>query len=820
MPEILETVPLLERIDTSRLIDEEHGRIERTLGLEWNSKSDSFRYRISLPETAATRRGILSSVSSIFDPLGIICPMTLPAKMILQRLCEKAIGWDEALPPEERSAWQLWVNAVQKIRNIEIPRCFRGKDYELDCRLQLHIFCDASHVGYGAAAYIRVQSRTQPTYCILLFAKARVAPLKKITIPRLELTAAVLGIKIFEIIKRNMNENCETIHFWTDSKTVLYYINNSSRRFSSFVANRLTTIHQSSRPSQWNHVSSADNVADLASRGTLNPDKIQLWFRGPNFLCQPESTWSSCTENIEMTTDVELKRSEAKVHMVSHNSCLTSLFLRYGEWIALLKGISWIKRFKQYIVMKKQDPSCVNLNRGPLTINELRDATRDIIRLIQLEQFPREFRLLRSKISSDNGVASPRNSQLRNLCPILLDGLLCVGGRLNYTNYPQSVKHPPILPKKHWVTQLVIRYYHVIEGHCGLSQVLAAVRRHFWIIQGGAAVKSVIGRCLDCRRRLATTCQQLMAPVPVVRAEVGWYPFRFVGLDYFGPFLVKRGRTTEKRYGCMFTCLQTRAVHLEVAHSLSTDAFIMTLIRFVGRRGRPEEIYSDNGTNFVGAVKELRESLCRVDQRRVNERMLERGVQWHFQPPASSHRGGVWERMIRSARRILNALSNEQILSDETLLTLMVEAERIMNDRPLVPLTSDSQDQCALCPSQILLLRGNPGVLETDEWRVTYGKAWKKAMYLAGVFWGRWVREYLPLLQKRQKWLLKSRNLQKGDVVLIVNESTPRSRWPLGVIEQAQLSQDGFVRSVTIRTKEGIVERDIRKVCLLEGVMP
>ena len=215
----------------------------------------------------------------------------------------------------------------------------------------------------------------------------------------------------------------------------------------------------------------------------------------------------------------------------------------------------------------------------------------------------------------------------------------------------------------------------------------------------------------------------------------------------------------KKRYGCIFTCLQMRAVHIEVSYSLSTDSFNMTLLSFMSRRGAPSEIFSDNGTNFVGAQRELKNLMENWSSDKIADRLLQRGVQWHFNPPHASHRGGIWEIMVRSVRRVLLSVCDEQPMTDEILLTFLTESERIVNGRPLVPLTSDCRDLPVLTPNDLLILRANPRDIPTDSLRDRMVRQWRQANYLASVFWKRWIREYLPLLQQRQKWITRERNL-------------------------------------------------------------
>jgi len=324
---------------------------------------------------------------------------------------------------------------------------------------------------------------------------------------------------------------------------------------------------------------------------------------------------------------------------------------------------------------------------------------------------------------------------------------------------------------------------------------------------------------MNCRKQNARPGEQIMAPLPSARVAPSDPPFTHVGVDYFGPLFVKQGRSQVKRYGCLFTCLTMRAVHIEVAHTLEADSFICAYQRFVSRRGKPKEMYSDNGTNFTGAERELREALERLDQTKIYNGLRSEDVQWSFNPPEASHQGGIWERMIRSVRKILGVLSKEQLVNDETLSTLLCEVERILNDRPLTSLSDHPDDPEPLTPNKLLLLRSNsclpPDVFKR---RDKYSKRWRQAQCLADSFWKRWMKDYLPALQTRQKWNVPRRNFAVGDLVLVVDEKTPRGRWPMGLIEEVFPDSNGYVRSVKVKTATSVYRRDIRKLCLLEGV--
>lgn len=333
-------------------------------------------------------------------------------------------------------------------------------------------------------------------------------------------------------------------------------------------------------------------------------------------------------------------------------------------------------------------------------------------------------------------------------------------------------------------------------------------------------MKKSLDDCVNCKRRQAPVGQQKMADLPEDRVTPDKPPFTFVGVDCFGPFLVRRGRSMVKRYGVLFTCLTLRAIHIEVIHSLDTDSYVNTMRRFIVRRGDPEEMRSDNGSNFVSAERELREEIAKWNQQKIYQFLVQRNVEWVFNPPAGSHHGGVWERYIRTVRKLMRSLMKEQTLDDEGLATLMCEVESIVNRRPISKVSDDPKDMEALTPNHLLLLRSGPtlppGVFRKED---TYSRRrWRQAQYLADVFWRRWVREYLPALQQRQKWINRQRNFAEGDIVLVVDDSAPRNSWPLGrILETQGNSRDGCVRRVKVKTRASVLVRPIDKIVLLEA---
>ena len=282
--------------------------------------------------------------------------------------------------------------------------------------------------------------------------------------------------------------------------------------------------------------------------------------------------------------------------------------------------------------------------------------------------------------------------------------------------------------------------------------------------------------------------------------------------DYFGPLLVKERRSTVKRYGCLFTCIVTRAVHLEVAHSLETDSFIMALRRMMARRGKPRNIYSDNGINFVGAERELKECLDRMEQAKISDTLSQDGIQWFFNPPSAPHFGGVWERLVKSAKKALKITLNGQLVNDEALLTFIAETESLLNSRPLTHVSVDPQDLEAISPNHFLIGRNSPNVPPDvfDERDLCSRKRWRQAQTLTDHFWRRWLREYVPALTERKKWRTRSQtDVQIGDLVLVVEDNLPRGKWNLGQVVKTFPGNDGLIRTVEVQTKQGTFKRPV-----------
>lgn len=769
---------------------------ERALGLLWNTETDCFQFEIGISQKPSTRRGLLSIVSSVYDPLGFVSPFILGGKRLFQELCRQGLGWDDPMPQEIEEQWGRWLADLPTLKSLHIPRCLQPPDFDI-ATAQLHHFADASEYAYGAVSYIRLVSSSGQVHCTFMLSKARLAPLKSTTIPRLELAAAVEAVKLDQTLQRELQIPILDSVFWSDSMIVMWYLQNEEKRFQTYVANRVSLIREHSTPQQWRHIPSELNPADDASRGLSAQEIVQTprWIQGPEFLFEPPRAWPQqpdfkCSD---LEAKAEIKHSPKAYTTVPTVDTIGQLLQQYSSWYRLKKAVAWILRFKNHLMGQT--------STGNLSLTEVQEAEQAILAHVQKNM-------------------SPEDNNLKKLMPYRSqEGILCVGGRLSKSSLPADSKHPWILPTHHHVTTLIIRHYHTLTGHAGSERILADTREKYWIIKGRVAVRKVLSRCITCKKLRARPEPQLMADLPPDRLTPA-PPFSRVGIDYFGPFMVKRARSELKRYGCVFTCLVTRAIHIEVAQSMDTDAFINALQRFIARRGEPRLIRSDNGTNFVGAQLELQRALKEWNQAKIQDFLHQRDIEWVFNPPAASHMGGVWERQIRTIRNILRGLANQQMLDDEALTTLMCLAESIVNSRPITKVSDDARDPTPLTPNHLLLLRSGPtlppGLFVKQD---MYKRRWRQVQYLADIFWKRWLAEYLPALQERQKWLVPKRNLQKGDLVMILYENTPRQQWPLGLIVHTHPGSDGYVRSVSVKTQSGIYDRPVDKICLLEGTM-
>ncbi|XP_043212326.1 uncharacterized protein LOC122376502, partial [Amphibalanus amphitrite] len=509
---VLESIPREKRAQPELDLTEAELPTQGALGVVWDAEKDSLSFRFRDSSVPMTKRGGLQRTASISDPLGIAAPFVIRAKMFMQQLWTKQLDWDD----------------------------------ELD---------HSTH------------------HCSFIMSKTRVAPLKRLSIVRLELQAAVLAVRLVDALQKEIPDQVKKVTYWSDSRVVLQYISNESRRFHTFVSNRVAEIHDLSDKGQWRHCPGRLNPADLCSRGETVKELADnpLWLSGPDFLRGDEEGWPEQLHVQKLAEeDVEVKVGAFATVTVRDPKAALPTPSKFSSWTKYKRTVAWILRFLRNSKLKGEQKRQRNL--GPLTVSELHDAEKTILQMVQAEAYRAELHQLQA------------------------------GQQLN---------------KKSGIADL------------------------------------------------------------------------FVGIDYFGPLTVRRFRKTEKRYGLLVTCLATRAIHLEVSNSLDTDSFLMAFRRFVARRGRPKKVFSDNGTNLKSGERELREALTQWNQQKISDELSQQQIEWCFNPPAASHMGGIWERMIGAVKRALSVVLGGEVTTDEVLSTVFCEIESMINSRPLTHVTDD-----------------------------------------------------------------------------------------------------------------------------------
>ncbi|XP_047540908.1 uncharacterized protein LOC125073870 [Vanessa atalanta] len=578
------------KVSTVKSLTIESDGMMKVLGIKWNRLTDNFEYVVNLTDTKEpiTKRTVLSDIARLYDPIGWISPVVITAKIFIQKLWKEHLEWDDKLPKKLLLEWLHYKDELRNIKNILIPRwlgCTKK------CKLELHAFSDASHMAYAAVVYLRVIDEHNNVYVNLVTAKTKVAPIEKeVSIPRLELCGATLAAKLLHEVSQVMEIPKSDMFAWTDSTVVLAWLRGPVNRWVTYVSNRVSHILTIMNFEQWAHVPTNVNPADCASRG-LKPmalNNYDLWWHGPDFLSE---------FNIKVTKPEVIDTNEeerVKSFMVMEKQ-VTFEWVKFSELNKLLRVISLCRRFLKVRLPfeKRKEFSKV------VTPDEIEQSLKLCIKQAQEYEFEEEIRSLKTK-----GCVAKR-SLLYTLCPFLdINGIIRVGGRLSQSEVSYDQKHPIILPAKNHLSQLIVANAHVKTLHGGPQLMMNYLRSKFWILRAREMVKKYYQSCVVCLRYSKAAATQLMGQLPEARLKPS-RPFKTSGVDYAGPINIRfspgRGAKSYKGYICLFVCMVTRAVHLEAVSDLTAKGFIAAFRRFISRRGHCSDLYSDNGTNFVGA---------------------------------------------------------------------------------------------------------------------------------------------------------------------------------------------------------------------------
>ncbi|XP_037827650.1 uncharacterized protein LOC119615720 [Lucilia sericata] len=781
----------------------------KTLGIKWNALNDSFTYQFAEIDqvTKITKRQILSSIAKLFDPAGWLAPIVIRAKILLQQLWLEKLQWDEEVSQDSLQNWNTLVQDLQKVETISIPRWLQ---YTPSDTIQIHGFSDASKTAYCAVLYVRCQTHTHTAFSNLLVAKCKVAPIQTVCLPRLELNGALLLTKLLKYVNSTLNFKTKDIYLWTDSSIVLGWLSKPPSTWETYVANRVSQINLIAPDAIWQHVSTHDNPADLGTRGCKSHELAHnsLWWHGPSWLTNPSSAWPKRNplNSIEKCTETQSLHIE-----VDRNDILD----KYSSYPKALRIFCYIFRFCNQS-LKKREP--IENSKAPyhLTQNEMKNAKTRLIILAQKSFYPDEYNCLNNSKTISN------KSPLKSLNPFLdPNSIMRVNGRLSQSSLPYSERYPIILPGNSRFCQLYLTHLHIFLCHAECSQMYRAVQTEFFIFRLKPRIKKIIRNCKCCIVFKQQPCSQIMAPLPPERCNLS-LPFQITGIDFAGPFDLKTSSLRKspyvKGYVSVFVCFSTKAIHLEPCSDLSSAAFQAAFSRFVGRRGLPQRVVTDNGRNFLGCSRALEVEFSAFVENAAHDiaqKYITHGFEWKFIPPHAPHMGGLWEAAVKSFKYHFKRVAGSHKFTYEELATVLARIEGVLNSRPISALSEDPTDLTALTPGHFL--RGAPLIAfpEQSFQDMSLINRWEKLKAIHHQCSIRWKEDYLKSLHKRYKWKNSSPNIHVGDLVVVIDDLLPPHEWRLGRIEKTFPGSDNNIRAAEVRIATGTITRPIVKLCLL-----
>ena len=700
-------------------------------------------------------------------------------------------------------------------RNIKVKRpYFEQVHQDEKGPYELCVFADASCQAYGTVVYLKYNKQ-----CAFVIAKSHVKPLKEITLPRLELLAAFTAARLMRFVYRSLEHvDTEKIVLWSDSQIVLHWLN-SHKKLPQFVENRVKYIRETPF-TDFMYCPTNDNPADCVTRG-ISPEKLEhldLWWNGPSWLV--EGDWPVCDIFDSKVLACSLENSDKTSPEPNDRDNTGSLGLvidisRYSTMGKLLRVTSYILRFIKTLRGKQ-----VKKNNF-ITVTELKTSQKLWIQTVQDDGFREESLELSKKSTKKCTLVHQLNLFLDN------DGFIRCRGRLENAATDYDAKYPLLLPRHHHFTELLVKEAHSMVQHAGLNVTTTFIRQRFWIPKIRQMVKRIIHSCVPCLKVSGKPFQHPQIPrLPKCRLQEA-SPFTITGVDFTGTLHYRTLQNhIHKAYICLFTCAVTRAIHLEIVPDMSAWTFLQAFRRFAARRSFPSHMISDNATTFLAAAEEIR-SLCNDG---VHAYLSHRNIEWQFIPKRAPWFGGFYERLIGITKTTLKKTLGKRLVTFDELWTLVTEIETVVNERPITYQHCSLNKPTPLTPSMLvngrsLLMMPHPVVTNDPDFGNSNKILNQRAKQTDALFHqlrSRWKREYLPALRESHMHNFKnnkgtSKNIiEVGDVVLVHEDNTKRSHWPLAVVLKLKFGNDGLVRSAEIRMREGVSNRPINKLYPLE----
>ena len=758
------------------------------LGMGWNLRTDQLHISVSaavatLEGSRPSKRSVLRGAAQIFDPLGLISPLTIRPKILLQTLWKQKLDWDTELTGKNLEDFKETTESLRTAQQFRIQRSINTNAD--DIARELHVFCDSSLSALGCVAYVREISERGGAKVFLIASKARVVPLKsEYSIHKLELVGAVMAARLGTTIKKYLNFHFESTHYWCDNAATLHWIKDAPERWKVFVANRIKEIQALSSQSDWDYVASKDNPADLLSRGAdvVSEEFSSMWLQGPPWLAHTGRPASEHALNRVFAKDVTAERKLACMLTTSSGSSMEpSLGARLSSWSTFVNSIAIALRWLAFrYAPVKQFASC-----APVSADESHQATEKIIRVIQRAHFALEVEAKCRDI--------PKESKLFKLAPFVDDrGIIRCRSRLERSDeLGYEEKFPTVLPGEVHAVRLLIRFYH--ERKCfhvgGVAATLGMLRKRFYILSARRAVKKVLRDCKVCMLFRVSAAAETVPPLPEFRVATA-PAFSVCGVDYAGPIPY---RTTQgvraKGYFLLFVCAVTRAIHIQLVPDMTTYEFLLALRRFLSRYSATTRIISDNGLSFVKAAKELKIVYGHVGSPAVQGHLAAAEIVWEFTTPNAPWHGAWWERLVQCVKRPLRKILGRGALQFRELETVLAEIESMVNQRPLTSVQLDTNEVSALCPADLLYgHRAKPGLPETGSSpigreaanAIVFSERWKQQQSVLRAFQKRFREEYLGYLRSAHiRPPAARRPIAVGDVCLLRDPDPSRAKWPL-----------------------------------------